>query len=311
MYSPWCDDEGKVVDDGTIQRLEENRFRVTAADPNLRWFQDCGEGMEASVADISADLAALALQGPLAQDVLASLTQGVDLEDLKYFHLAEGEIGAIPATITRTGYTGDLGYELWVKTEDALPLWEALIRNEAGYNLTPTGLAALDMARIEAGLLLIEVDFISTHKALIEDQRSSPYEIGLGWTVALDKGDFIGRRALLADKEDGVRWKLVGLEVSWTALETLFGAVDLPPQVTGRASRSPLPVYKNGLQIGQVTSSTFSPILKKYIALASLERPFATLGSQVDVEVTVEYGRRLAQSQVVPTPFYDPPQKRA
>jgi aminomethyltransferase len=310
MYSPWCDEAGKIIDDGTIACLGENRFRITSADPNLPWFQDCGFGMEATVADVSTDLAALALQGPNSRRILKAVVTGADLDNLKYFHVTEAKVDGLPITITRTGYTGDLGYELWIAAEYAERLWDILMDRGAGYGLTPAGLVALDIVRIEAGLLLIEVDYISAHKALIEAQKSSPFEMGLGWTVALDKVDFVGRRALLAEKETGSRWQFVGLEVDWLSLEKLYGAVDLTPQVAGRASRAAVPIYKNGRQIGQATSHTFSPVLKKYIALASVESRYASRGSQVEIETTVEYSREKAVATIVKTPFFNPRRKR-
>lgn len=310
MYSPWCDEAGKVIDDGTISRLAENRFRLTAADPNLRWFQDCGFGLDVNVIDVTTHLAALALQGPNARKILKTVARGVDLDQLKYFRLAEATADGFPLTITRTGYTGDLGYELWVAPEHAERLWDLLMDHGHGYGITPAGLVALDIARIEAGLLLIEVDYISAHKALIEAQKSSPFEIGLGWTVALDKGDFVGRKALLAERERGSKWQFVGLDIHWDSLEKLFGAVDLPPLVAGRASRLPVPVYKNGLQIGQITSRTFSPLLKKYIGIGAVKSQYAALGSQVEVEITVEYSRQTGTATIVKTPFFDPERKR-
>jgi aminomethyltransferase len=312
FYSPWCDEDGKVIDDGTISRLANDRFFITAADPNLRWFQDCGFGLDAEVVDVSTDVAALALQGPHARNILKAVTSGVDLDQLKYFHLAQAKVGNYPLTITRTGYTGDLGYELWLSPKYAGQLWEALIEQGHGYGLTPAGMVALDMVRIEAGLLLIEVDYLSAHKALIDSQKSSPFEIGLGWTVALEKKDFVGRKALAAGQKRGSLWQFVGLEFDWPALEKLFAAVDLPPMVVGRASRAAVPIYNNrGRQIGQATSLTFSPLLKKYIALGTVESQYGAPGTSVNIEVTVEYARRQAPATVVKTPFFNPDRKRA
>lgn len=310
MYTPWCDDDGKVIDDGTISRLAEDTFRITAAESNLAWFQDCGYGLDAVVADVSTDLAALALQGPLSRQILKGLVAGFDLEAFKYYRLAQARVKDIPLTITRTGYTGDLGYELWVAPEHAHRLWDLVVERGSGYGISPAGMVALDIARIEAGLLLIQVDYISSRKALIADQKSSPFELGLGWTVNLDKGEFIGRRALITEQQAGPKWQLVGLEVSWESLEDLYAAVGLAPQVAGRASRSAAPVYQGNRQIGQATSHTFSPLLKKYIALASLESRSAALGSPVKVEITVEYARRQAHATVVKPPFFNPPRKR-
>lgn len=311
MYSPWCDQHGKVIDDGTIARLAENHFRITAADPSLRWFQDCGFGLDATVTNVSQDLAALALQGPLSRSLLQELVNDIDFDRLRFFHLAHGTVEGLPITVTRTGYTGDLGYELWVRPEHAERLWDCLLEQGYRYGLLPAGMLALDIARIEAGLLLIEVDYISSHKAVIEAQKSSPYELGLDWAVKLNGADFIGRKALQVEKEAGCPWTFVGLHVNWDDLERLFAAVDLPPHIAGRASRSAVPLYKNGRQIGQVTSHTFSPILKKYIGLGTVLTPHAVLGAQVGMEVTVEYSREVAPATIVKTPFYEPERKRA
>lgn len=311
MYSPWCDEDGKVIDDGTISRLEDNHFRITAADPSMRWFQDCGYGLNAEVQNVSNDLAALALQGPNARNILNEITKNDDLDQLKYFWLTSAKIDNIPLTITRTGYTGDLGYELWVSPKYAEKLWDCLLDSGRRYGILPAGLAALDVARIEAGLLLIEVDYISTLSADIESQKSSPFEIGLGWAVKFGENDFIGRQVLEREKLEGSKWSFIGLDINWEDLEVLFAAVDLPPQVAGRASRSPIPIYQRNQQIGQATSITFSPILKKYIAIGTIESQYVKLGDQVEVEITVEFHRQRANATQVKPKFFNPPRKRA
>lgn len=311
MYTPWCDESGKIIDDGTVQRLAEDRFRITAADPSLRWFKDCGWGMDVNIENVSEKLAALALQGPNSLNILKEVVSGTNLDKLKFFWLTNGQIDGFDAMISRTGYTGDLGYELWVEPKYALKLWDAVMEAGRGHGITPSGLDALDIARIEAGLLLIEVDYISSVKALIEARKSSPFEAGLGWTVKLDARDFVGRQALLAEKERGSEWSFVGLEVEWPDIEKLFAAVDLPPLVAGRASRLAVPVYKNDKQIGQATSSTFSPLLKKFIALATVKTEYADPGTKVNFEITVEFVRRQAKATVVQTPFFSPERKRA
>lgn len=311
LYTPWCDEEGKVIDDGTVARLGENHFRITAADPNLRWFQDVSYGMDVHVANVSQDLAALSIQGPFSRDILKHVISGIDFDNLRFFYLAHGEFdNNRPITVTRTGYTGDLGYELWVRPEHAAALWDQLVHRGQAYGVLPAGMVALDIARIEAGLLLIEIDYISAHKARIEAQKSSPYELGLGWTVALNGADFIGRKALIAEKEKGSKWTFVGMHIDWLDLERLYDEVDLPPQVAGRASRAAVPIYKNGRQIGQATSRTFSPILKKYIALGTVLSEHASLGTQVQLEITVEYSREKGDATLVKTPFFDPQRKR-
>ncbi len=311
MYSPWCDENGHMIDDGTIWRLAENHFRITAADPNLRWFQDCGFGLDCLVADVSNELAALALQGPNSRPILREVTTGIELENIGYYRLASTTIAGIPLTITRTGFTGDLGFELWFSPEYAERMWDVLMEVGYRYGLLPAGMVALDIARIEAGLLLIEVDYISSTRALIDSRKSTPFDAGLAWTVALDKGSFVGRKALRAEAARGSRWALVGLEIDWPVLESLFAVQDLPPLVAGRASREAVPVYnENGRQIGQATSRTFSPILKKYIALATVESEFAQEGFPLSIEVTVEFTRQQCPARVISIPFYDPVHKR-
>ena len=311
LYSPWCDEAGKLIDDGTVQRLGADAFRITAADPSLRWFQDCALGMDARVCDVSLELAALALQGPTSRDILAGLVTGADIASVPYFGLAEGNVGSVPVTITRTGYTGDLGYEIWVRPEHALALWDALMEAGRGYGIAPAGLDALDVARIEAGLLLKEVDYVSAWTALIESRKSSPYEAGLGWAVQTRPGrDFVGGKALEGEAAQPSKWAFAGLEVDWPRIERRFASVGLPPLVAGRASREPVPIFAAGTQVGFVTSSTFSPILKKYIALATLQRDFARPGDRVDFELTVEFVRHEVPATVVKTPFFDPARKR-
>ena len=312
-YTPWCDVDGKVIDDGTVSRLDTNHFRITSADPNGRWFQDVGYGLNATVTNVTDDLAALAVQGPLSRAILEQVVSGVDFGKLAYFHLARGEVDGFPVTVTRTGYTGDLGYELWVRPEYAERLWDCLVERGSGYGVLPAGIMALDIARIEAGLIMIAVDYVSSDHAVIESQKSSPFEIGLGWAVSKGKGDFIGHRALKAEREKGSTWGFVGVQYDWNALERLFAEEDLPPHVAGRASRSAVPVYEAGnssRHIGQITSHTFSPILKQYIGIGTLLNPHARLGEYVDVEVTVEFKRKLCPATVVETPFFDPPRKK-
>ncbi len=320
LYAPWCDEAGKIIDDGTVQRLAADTFRVTAADPCLRWFQDCALGMNANVRDVSDDLAALALQGPTSRDILARVVTGADVGALPFFALAEGHVGAAPVTVTRTGYTGDLGYEVWARPADALDLWDAVMETGRDYGLAPAGLDALDIARIEAGLLLKEVDYVSSWTALIESRKSSPYEAGLGWAVQPRPGrDFVGSSALAREAARPSRWGLAGLEADWPSIEKRFAAVGLPPLVAGRASREAVPIYaarRRGAagraagQIGYVTSATFSPILKKYVALATIQRAFSQPGTRVNLELTVEFVRHKVPATVTSTPFFDPPRKR-
>ena len=310
MYTPWCDARGKVIDDGTIARLDERRFRLTAAEPNIRWLHENAVGMNVKIEDVSDSIAALSIQGPTSRAILDELCEG-DLASLKFFRLTQTRIRGIPVTISRTGYTGDLGYELWVDNRFAEALWDSLIQGGIAHGLTPSGLLALDVARIEAGLILLDVDYVSAHHAVIDSQMSSPYEIGLGWTVALDKEGFVGEHALREEKARGSSWQLVGLEVDWQSLETLFAAVGLPPKLPSQAWRVSVPVYDGARQCGYATSGCWSPLLKRYIALAHVETPQSKLGTALAMEVTVEHRRRRALARVVKTPFFDPPRKRS
>ena len=310
LYTPWCDAEGKVIDDGTISRLDEQTFRMTAADPNFRWLHENAAGMRVTIEDVSESTAALALQGPTSRAILEQLT-GAGLGGLKYFRLTSATIRGIPVTISRTGYTGDLGFEIWLDAPNAIALWDALIEVGTPYGIVPAGILALDLARIEAALMLIEVDYVSAHHALIESQKSSPFELSLGWTVNLDKEHFVGRRALAAEARRGPGWQLVGLEVGWDALERLYAEVGLPPRLPSVAWRASVPVYVGGTQVGYATSGCWSPLLKKYLALAHLSPPYGRMGTAVEMEVTVEHHRKRAAARVVKTPFFNPDRKRA
>ncbi|HJU86626.1 MAG TPA: aminomethyltransferase family protein [Gemmatimonadota bacterium] len=310
LYTPWCDADGKVLDDGTVTRLAQDRFRLTSAHPNLRWLHQNAVGFDVAIEDETYETAALSLQGPAARQVL-SVVADRDLTGLRFFRAAEALLDGIPATITRTGYTGDLGYEIWVANHDAEPLWDLLVAAGDPLGLLPTGLVAMDVARIEAGLILIDVDYVSARRALIEQQKSSPFELGLGWTVATDKAPFVGQRALERERERGPEWALRGLAVDWDALEELYADVGLPPQLPAAPWRTSAPVYVGGRQVGYATSGCWSPLLKKSLALAHLEAPHAALGAEVELEVTVEHRRRRARATVTKTPFFDPARKRA
>jgi aminomethyltransferase len=312
LYTPWCDAAGKQLDDGTISVLGEHRYRMTAADPNLRWLHLNAAGLDVALEEVSERTAALSLQGPNARAILQVAAQR-DLSGgaLKYFHLTDAKIRGIPVTISRTGYTGDLGYEIWVDAAQALPLWDALIETGTPYGITPAGMLALDVARIEAGLLLIEVDYFSSRHALIEAQKSSPFELGLGWTVALGKEQFNGKAALVQEKQRGPAWQFTGLAVDWESLEQLYADVGLPPRLPTQAWRTSVPIYSGARQVGYATSGGWSPLLKQYIALAHLEAPFAVPGTAVEMEITVEHHRKRASARVTKLPFFNPDRKRA
>src|SRR3982075_1201219 len=222
IYTPWCDERGLVIDDGTVSRLAENTYRWTAADPSLRWFTQNAMGLDVNIEDISESVAALALQGPTSGRLLKTLAENADIENLKYFRVTKGTIAGVPVEISRTGYTGDLGYEIWVANDQALQIWYVLIDRGRPFDIKPAGMLALDVARIEAGLLLIDVDFNSSKKALVEDQKYSPFEMGLGRLVHLNKNRFIGQAALTLEQKSGSAREIVGLEIDWPEVERLY-----------------------------------------------------------------------------------------
>jgi len=310
LYTPWCDAEGKQIDDGTISVLAERTYRMTAADPSLRWLHLNAAGLDVAIEEVSERTAALSLQGPSARAILQVAAQR-DLAGLKYFHLTEAKLRGIPVTISRTGYTGDLGYEIWVDAAQAVPLWDALIETGTPYGITPAGMLALDVARIEAGLLLIEVDYFSSRHALIEAQKSSPFELGLGWTVALGKESFNGKPALVAEQQRGPAWQFTGLAVDWESLERLYADVGLPPRLPTQAWRTSVPVYSGGKQVGYATSGGWSPLLKQYIALAHLEGTYGAPGTKNGSLITVEHRRKRAAARATKLPFFNPDRKRA
>ena len=310
MYTPWCDEDGKQIDDGTVQRLSDHKFRITSAEPNLEWIEYNAAGMDISILDDSYSTAALAIQGPNSRTILNAVAND-SLNNLKFFWMMDTQFGDIPVSISRTGYTGDLGYEIWMDSEDALSVWDLLMDKGKFFGITPTGLQALDMARIEAGLILLDVDYISSRHAIIESRKSSPYELGLGWAVKMKKKYFIGKRALEAELDRGSEWEFVGIDIQWTELEGHYRNVGLAPGLPGAAWRTSTPLYKGKEQVGYATSGCWSPILKRYIALAHVKSDYAQSGSTLDFELKVEHYRKVTPAIVVKTPFFDPERKRS
>jgi aminomethyltransferase len=315
IYCCWCDEQGMVIDDGTITRLEENKYRWTAADASLRWFRQNGLNMEVEIEDISEKVAALALQGPTSGKLLKSVAEA-DVANLKYFRVTSGKIAGIPVDISRTGYTGDLGYEIWAPLNEsngsgsnALKIWDRLMDAGRQFDIHAAGMLALDVARIEAGLLLIEVDYNSSKKALIPEQKYSPYELGFGKMVHLEKENFVGRAALAEQNKRGVPRQLVGLEMDWVEIEERFDKFGLTPAAPAQASRVHVPVYWGGRQVGKATSTTWSPLLKKMIALASVETAHARPGNKLQMEITIEARRQKVAAKVVTLPFFSPERK--
>ncbi len=312
-YCCWCDDRGMVIDDGTVMRFGENEYFVTAADPSYSWFSRFIKNMDVRIEDITDSYCGLALQGPTSRDILKDMCDA-DVDGLKFFWTTSAKADGFELKISRTGYTGDLGYELWVKNEDALKLFDAVWSAGQDYNIRMSGIAALDIARIEAGLIMNGVDYHSSLHALIPEQMSTPYELGLGWTVNLDREPFIGQRALRAEKKNGSKWATVGIDINWPDLEKLYKKHGLPPHTEAGAWRHSVPIYQNQFsskQIGYATSGTWSPLLKKNIALATIKMDYAKPGTEVNFEVMVEHHRKQVRAIVRKPQFFNPERKRS
>ena len=311
FYSPWCDEEGKVVDDGTIARLDETTYRVTAADPCYRWFGLNATGLDVEIRDITDATAALALQGRLSREVLQDATRQ-DWTDLKYFGRRMTEIGGVVVDVTRTGYTGDRGYELWMSADEALPVWDELFEVGERYGIYPVGINAMDVARVEAGLILIEAEYTSARHAVAPEQQYSPYELGFAPLVDLGKTtEFTGRRALRAEHAaGGPERRLVGLELDWLDIERMFARHGQAPAISPFVHRAPVPVYKDGKQVGRATSITWGTTIKKMIGFGSVDKGHAKPGTQLSVEWSVEGERGKVAATVAPLPFLDLERKR-
>ena len=309
-YTAWCDSDGAVRQEGTIFRMADDEFLVTAAEPAFDWFRRSGGGFEAEIDDRSARLAALSLQGPHSRAVLDEATGGA-VEQLGFFRHCTADLAGVRVAVSRTGYTGDLGYELWIPQEEALRVWDALIEVGRRWQITPCGLVAMDIARVEAGFVLIGVDYVSSETARVADERYDPYELGLGWAVKLDKGNFVGRRALRGLRERGPARRVIGLELEWQALEDLYMEADLMPDLPATVCREPVPVYSaEGLQVGRATSRVWSKLLKKYLVIATVDAAHAVVGSRLEMEVTVHHRRCRALATAVEKPFFRPPRLR-
>jgi len=311
VYLCWCDDDGKVIDDGTCMRLGEDHYRISAAAPTYYWLMRHAPPYDVQVEDSTSRLGTLALQGPTSREILRQITD-VDMDAMRFFGVTPASFDGIAGHLSRTGYTGDLGYELWVDAKDAIKLWDMLMAVGKPYGIHPAGLDALDICRVEAGFIMQDVDYFCSLDAIIESQKSTPYELGLGWAVHLkDREPFIGQAALEAEKLRGSDWAFVGLEISWEGIEELYGSYELPPHLPERAWRDPIPVYSHGEQVGRATSGAWSPILKKSLALATVSRDCSEPGTVLDLEMTVEWARKTVPATVVKTPFFDPERKRS
>ena len=315
-YTPWCDEHGKVIDDGTVHRIAEDQFFWTAADPQYRWLTLNARGLDVTIEDVTESTAAVALQGPFARAVLEEVTEE-PFGELRYFRRRSSAIRlgrkSITTEVSRTGYTGDLGYELWIPVERAADAWDALMAAGRAYGIRPAGMLALDVVRLEAGLVLLEVDYTSARHALNPEQNYSPYELAMDRLVDLDAGDFVGRLALGREHAaGGPPRRLVGVRIDWDGIERSFSRQGLPPAISPSVDRSAVPVYapRGDRQIGKVTSHGWSPILKQAIGLASVPPAYEAPGSKLAVEWTVEGHRGRVDATVVPLPFLDLPRKR-
>jgi aminomethyltransferase len=309
-YAAMCDEQGKLLDDGTVARLGPDRYRVATSEPWMHWYRRLARGLDVGVEDTTDRVACLALQGPLSRDTLRSLVD-FDIDAMRFFAVRPGKLAGVPVEVSRTGYTGDLGFEVWMRNDDALRVWDEIVAAGHTYGLEPCGLDALDVVRIEAGFVLQGVDYISSRNCLIEARKSSPFEASLGFAVNLDREPFIGQDALRREAQAGSKWELVGLELSWPALERLHDEYGLPPHLAPVACRLAVPIYDRlGRQVGQATSTTWSPLLKRYLAIGQVLREHAALGNELRIEYTVDYQRRKLPVTVVKKPFFDPERKR-
>jgi len=312
-YCCWCDDRGMVIDDGTVMRFGENQYFVTSADPSYSWFSRFIKKLDVKIEDLTDSYCGLALQGPTSRDILKNMCDA-NLDSLKFFWTTNAKADGFEFKISRTGYTGDLGYELWIENGDALKLFDAVWRAGQNYNIRMSGIAALDIARIEAGMIMNGVDYHSSLHALIPEQMSTPYELGLGWMVNLDRRPFMGQRALKAENKNGSRWATVGIDINWPDLEELYKKHGLPPHTEVGAWRHSVPIYHKQhvtRQIGYATSGTWSPMLKKNIALATIEIDYAKTGTEVNFEVMVEHHRKTVRAIVGKPQFFNPERKRS
>ncbi len=315
QYTCWLDDRGFVIEDGVILHPSSNEYLLTSAEPNFAYFADRIGRFDVGIEEVSDEIGTLALQGPRSRALLAKLVP--QMEHIPYFGVAKGEIGGAPVTVSRTGYSGDLGYEIWIDSPDALHVWDTLWDSMAGYGVQPFGLAALYMLRIEAGLLLLEADFDSSRFAWNDAHRSTPIELGWTWMfkdLATDDRAFIGRRALereIADKTS--RWHMRGLVVDWEDYDRVYNAAGLMPPKDHTPVVEDWIVYDDDYQeqVGYATSFMYSPMLQRHIAIARVRPDYSKLGTRVKLEFTVDHHYEQVAAHVARLPLYNPERKTA
>ena len=315
QYTIWCDDRGFLVEDGVLLRHGPGDFVLTCAEPNLAWFADLAEtAANVRIEDVSEQWAVLALQGPRSRSLLAGLERGVG--GLGYFDHAKGKIGGRKVTISRTGFTGDLGYEVWAKADDALAVWDAIWGATRGHGVLPFGLQALYMTRIEAGLLLLDVDFRNSRFAWTDADRATPFELGLGWMLrglAEDERHFVGGDALRRELRDGTsRFRVTGLVVDWRDWDRVHDEAGLIPPKDHTPVQEEMYVYDDdGAQVGYATSFMYSPVLQRHVAIARVPVASAGPGTKVNLEIPVSHRYVHVAAQTARLPLYNPARKTA
>lgn len=313
-YTLWCDDDGWVVEDGVILRLSENEYMLTVAEPNQSYLENLSGGYSVEIEDVSDAYGALAIQGPSALAVLKQLAP--EAEGIGYFHLTPAKIGNAPVIISRTGYTGDLGFEIWVERDDALDVWDAIFQAGRPYGMIPCGQTSLLITRIEAGLILIDVDFSSSRYAWNDDQRATPHELGMGWMLrGLDSDDrsFIGRSAIERELAQGTsRWKTVGIIVDWAEWDRTFNERGLVPPKDHTPVHGGMMIYDDDLKrIGYTPSFVYSPVLQRHIGITRIRPEHSAVGTRVGLEVTIDHRYEVVGAEVTRLPFFNPPRKTA
>ncbi|MGH8313574.1 MAG: aminomethyltransferase family protein [Steroidobacterales bacterium] len=298
-YTVWCNDNGHVIDDGTIFHLRAGDYRLCSQERQLDWLLRSAYGFDVRIVEETHDVAALALQGPTSCAVLKAIGC-LGLEKLSPFGILYYPFQGGELMVSRTGFTGDLGYELWIDPPRALALWDALFDKGEIHGIRPMGTHALDVARIEAGFLQAHVDFLPADQAIKLDRARSPFELDLAWLVDLEKPIFNGRRALLEEKKRGSRFQLVRLDIEGNK----------------PAHSSYIYADRNkGAVVGTVTSAQWSPSAKANIALASMHMPWGRPGDELWVDIyyqkELEWSRVMARARVVEGAFFDPPRRRA
>ena len=313
-YTIWCDDDGYVIEDGVILRLSDNEFLLSAAEPNLSYFRDKIGYDRVEVEDVSAELASFAFQGPKTREILSKLTS--DVEDLKYFDVTDTKIDTTPITLSRTGFTGDLGYELWIPKESALDVWDAVFEASEGHHVVPFGETALLMTRIEAGLLLIDADFHPSRYAWTDAQKSTPLELGMRWmfaTIDDTTRPFVGREAIMREMREGARLHQVGLVLDWQQWDETYRSLGhpAPKDHTPLAEETIMYHGPDRDNVGYATSFMYSPMAQRHIAMARLTPEIAKPGNKVSYEIGIDHQLYYVDAEVTPMPFYNPPHKTA